>query len=169
MSTAAVATIVSAVAGPIRDLIDSLFTSDEERTKAKAALAVAEAKAEVEASRVYAEVVQTEMKGESTVQRTWRPHMMYVIISAFAWNWIVAPLLTWLTSLGLTVALTSGWLEATMYATLLDATKVPTTAIPDYAWIFLTGGAAGYVGLRSLVDKGGLEKIRNGKKPKENS
>jgi len=150
---------VSNLLKPIANLIDNLHTSKEE----KAALEIAFYNAQVEAAKNFAgfqrDIITKEMDGQSPVQRNWRPHLMYVFIFILAWNFILSKLLTWLGSL----AIVTFHLDPSLTSQLI----VPVLEVPDKMWTLLTFGVTGYIGLRSALDKGGLARLFESKKNKE--
>jgi len=128
----AILSLVSNIFKPAVDLIDELHTSEEEKLQAKAVLASLEnqitsqvldiQKAEVEASR---DIIVAEAKGESWLQRNWRPVLMMLFGVIIANNYILNP-----------------WLEA-MFS--IDVRM----EIPPDMWALLKLGVGGYVAGRS--------------------
>jgi len=129
--------IFDILAGPVKGLVDSvggvidnLHTSGEEKAAAKQQLAELEAatliqlteagKALVDAQR---DVIVAEAKGESWIQRSWRPIAMLVLLGLIVWTVIPASVFN----------LTLQW-----------------DAIPDKAWGLLTVGIGGYIGARTV-------------------
>ena len=106
--------------------IQSLFLQrDMERDKYAAELK----QAEIEASR---DVIIAEAKGESWIQRSWRPVAMLTLLGLIVWT--VVP------------------------ASVFDL-NLQWDAIPDKAWSLLTVGIGGYIGART-VEK--VVKLKNG-------
>ena len=116
---------------PVTNLVDELFTSDEERGRMKNALAEIESQVEIKMMAYEAEIAQfqsqviiAEAKGESWLQRNWRPSLMAVFGFIVANNYIIAP-----------------HLEA-----MLDWRVV--LEIPEQLWGLLKLGVGGYIGGR---------------------
>lgn len=128
--------LVGNIFKPAVDLIDELHTSDEEKLKAKAAMMALEnqvttqildlQKAEVESAK---DIIVAEAKGESWLQRNWRPVLMMLFGVIIANNYIINP-----------------WLSA-----LFDINVV--MAVPEHMWSLLKLGVGGYVMGRS-AEKG---------------
>lgn len=124
--------LISNVFKPAADLIDELHTSEEEKLQAKAVLTTLEnqitsqvldiQKAEVEARR---DIIVAEAKGESWLQRNWRPVLMMLFGVIIANNYILNP-----------------WLSAMLS---IDVTM----DIPPDMWDLLKLGVGGYVAGRS--------------------
>lgn len=129
--------LLNILAGPVKGLIgsvgtiiDDLHTSGEEKAEAKQKLAALEAatilslsevgKSLVEAQR---DVIVAEAKGESWLQRNWRPIAMMTLLGLIVWT--VVP------------------------ASLFDIT-LQWDAVPDKAWSLLTVGIGGYIGARTV-------------------
>ncbi|MDQ6985521.1 MAG: 3TM-type holin [Candidatus Dojkabacteria bacterium] len=136
---------------PIGDIIDSLHTSKEEKARLNIAFYDAQVQAAAKFANIQRSIIEREMSGESPAQRNWRPHLMYVIIFILAWNFIISPLLTWIS--GVAIVLVGA------DTALLDVVKAPALELPDKLWTVLLFALTGYVGLRSLFDKGGLERM----------
>jgi len=97
--------------------IQSLFLQrDMERDKYASELK----QAEIEASR---DVIIAEAKGESWIQRSWRPVAMLTLLGLIVWTVVPASVFN----------LTLQW-----------------DAIPDKAWGLLTVGIGGYIGARTV-------------------
>lgn len=128
--------LVGNIFKPAVDLIDELHTSDEEKLKAKAAMMALEnqvttqildlQKAEVESAK---DIIVAEAKGESWLQRNWRPVLMMLFGVIIANNYIINP-----------------WLSA-----LFDINVVMD--VPEHMWSLLKLGVGGYVMGRS-AEKG---------------
>lgn len=79
--------VVSSIVNPITNLIDDLFTSDEERAKAKTTLREVENKLAVrilgyenQLLKAKAEIIKAEAEGKSWLQRNWRPITMITFL-----------------------------------------------------------------------------------------
>lgn len=121
---------------PAVDLIDELHTSEEEKLEAKAKMMIIQnqlatemldvQKTELESAR---DIIVAEAKGESWLQRNWRPVLMMLFGVIIANNYIFNP-----------------WLSA-----MFDINV--TMQIPPDMWALLKLGVGGYVAGRS-VEKG---------------
>ena len=113
--------------------IDEWHTSDEEKLQAKGQIYTVQAAVlgdilEFEEARLNAraEIIVAEAKGESWLQRNWRPLTMMTFVVILANNFIVAP-----------------------YVAAFGA-EVPTLEVPQGMWTMLTVGIGGYIGGRSV-------------------
>jgi hypothetical protein len=130
---------VSGIFKPAADLIDNIHTSEEEKLQAKAGLLAIEndtinKAVDLEKTIVNAQkdIIISEAKGESWLQRNWRPILMLVVIAIIANNYLLAPYI------GL-------WTD-----------KVLVLDLPTPLFALLTAGVGGYVVGRSgekIVDK----------------
>jgi hypothetical protein len=92
-----IAKAVGSVLNPVRDLIDNLHTSEEEKGKIRERLNQIEVEAREQIHEhveaivdAQKEVLLAELRG-SRLQRNWRPILMLVIITIMANNYLVAP------------------------------------------------------------------------------
>ena len=130
---------VKGLIGSVGDIIDDLHTSGEEKAAAKLKLAELEAatliqlteagKALVDAQR---DVIVAEAKGESWIQRSWRPVAMLTLLGLIVWTVVPASIFS---------------------------LELQWDAIPDKAWGLLTIGIGGYIGART-VEK--VVRMKNG-------
>lgn len=118
---------------PLAKIFDSVHYSGEEKAQAKIELIkiqadIAERVAAYELKLIEAQqsIIVAEAQGESWLQRNWRPLTMLVFVFVIAWNYVIAPLFSW-----------------------VSATKFPLLEIPEGMWTLLQIGIGGYVGLRS--------------------
>ena len=128
--------LIGGLLKPVVNLVDELFTSDEERSKMLNALTQVENEMNAKVLEYQAEIAQyqsqviiAEAKGNSWLQRNWRPSLMAIFGIIVANNYILAP-----------------YLEA-----LFNWTVV--LEIPEQLWSLLKLGVGGYIGGRS-VEKG---------------
>lgn len=123
---------IGKIISPVTNLIDEVVTSDEERLKLKNELK----RIELESSQMMidyekklldsqSQIVLGEVKGESWLQRNWRPLLMLTFIAIVANNYIIAPYL----------------LAAFKWSVVLD--------LPDKIWTAITVGMGGYIVGRS--------------------
>ena len=117
-------------------ILDEAFTSDEERLQAKNKLqkiqndmssAMLEYQSQI--TRYQSQVIIAEAKGESWLQRNWRPSLMVVFGFIVANNYIIAP-----------------------YMMAMFDWKV-VLEIPVQLWDLLKLGVGGYIGGRT-IEKG---------------
>lgn len=113
--------------------IDDWHTSDEEKLQAKGQIYTIQAQVlgdilAFEEQRLAAkrDIIVAEAKGESWLQRNWRPVTMLTFVLIMANNFIIAP---YAVSFGL---------------------SVPTLEVPQGMWTLLTVGIGGYIGGRSI-------------------
>lgn len=119
-----------ALALPIIDIIgkvlDKAIPDAETRERAKAEITaqlLANDKVLTEAAR---DVVVAEAKGESWLQRNWRPMLMVAIMGLLLWNGMVLPILSAMT--GVDLAKLQAW-----------------DSMPSAMWSLLQIGVGGYV------------------------
>jgi len=122
-----VSELVSKIIGPLFGLIDDMHTSEEERMKARESLLRAQSELtgklleyEAKLTDARASIIKAEAKGESWLQRNWRPLLMLTATIIIANNYIVVPL-----------------------------TGTPPMELPDTLWTLLQYGVTGYIVARS--------------------
>jgi hypothetical protein len=127
---------LSGLIKPVTDLIDGFITTDEEKQKVMNELVSIENQLNVKMLEYEAQIAQyqsqviiAEAKGESWLQRNWRPSLMAVFGVIVANNYILAPYLQ----------------------EMFDWTVV--LEIPEQLWGLLKLGVGGYIGGRS-IEKG---------------
>ena len=121
-------------------IADDLFTSDEERLK----LGLAEKQLELEAVKVEASLIKgqqeinvTEAKHQSVFVAGWRPFIGWVCGLGFAYQFLLYPVLMWLTFM----LRAKGWLPS----------EIPSPPILDTgALMALATGMLGIGGMRSF-------------------
>jgi hypothetical protein len=114
--------------------LDKVLPDTAERDKVHAELRTQMVKRSSEIERAAADVVVAEAKGESWIQRSWRPITMMAFVTIIVNNYIVVP-----------------WLQTFGYpATHLD--------IPPDMWSLLQIGLGGYI-----VSRGAEKGIKNWK------
>lgn len=102
MSAGAILSFLTSAVKPITDLIDNLNTSDEERglirlefMKLQAGLFAQVFQYEEKLLSSRASIIEAEAKGQSWLQRTWRPITMLtflVLVVADSFGWLANPL-----------------------------------------------------------------------------
>ena len=107
------------------DLVDNLFTSDEEKSKAKRKLIELEQQGELAKIAASSRVVTAEAKSEHKLTAIWRPLIMLLFGAIIANNYILYPYLT------------------------LFFEQAPKLPIPSEMWDLLKIGLGGYVVGRS--------------------
>lgn len=120
---------LSAVAGPLFDVIDKAVTDKDERNRLKAEIQSQLIDSENSIIKAQMQIILAEAGGESWLQRNWRPLLMIVIVAIIANNYLLAPYLGAMFGVGL----------------MLD--------LPEPLWNLMTLGVGGYVGART-ADKG---------------
>lgn len=88
--------IVQSAIKPITELVDELHTSKEEKAAIKLAAANASAKLTLDLTNVQKDIIIAEAQGESWLQRNWRPVTMLSFVFMLVWNYVVAPLGSWI-------------------------------------------------------------------------
>lgn len=118
---------------PIADVIDELHTSAEEKATAKLAILSAQADVvsnvldyEARLAEAQTKVIVAEAQGTSWLQRNWRPLIMLTFGFVVLWNFVLAPLGTW-----------------------ISGSSVPQLEMTAGFWTLLSVGIGGYVAGRS--------------------
>ncbi|MDN6321066.1 MAG: holin family protein [Halomonas sp.] len=112
---------LSAVAGPLFDVIDKAVTDKDERNRLKAEIQSQLIDSENSIIKAQMQIILAEAQGESWLQRNWRPLLMLTIVAIVANNYLVAPYLSAMFGVGLTLPL------------------------PDALWNLMTLGVGGYI------------------------
>ena len=121
--------ILSTIAGLIPGvtrIIEKSVTDKDLAVKLESEIRNLIVHAESQAMREQAKVIVAEAKGESEIQRNWRPITMLTFVFIIANNYIIVP-----------------------YAVAMGA-PVPMLDIPGGMWSLLTVGIGGYIGGRSF-------------------
>lgn len=86
---------ITKLAGGLVSAIDDWHTSDEEKLEAKGKIFVAQASLlstafeyEKEMAKMKADVIMSEAKGESWIQRSWRPLTMLTFVGLVVARWL---------------------------------------------------------------------------------
>lgn len=123
-----IASAVGSILNPVRDIIDEISTTDEERMKLQQRLDEIENEAKQDMykhvqsiTNAQKEVLITEMKG-SFFQRNWRPHLMYVFMLILVNNFVAVTYIP-------------------------GAEYIP---FPNAFWGLMTLAVSGYIGGRSI-------------------
>jgi len=123
---------IGKIISPVTNLIDGLTTSEEEKLSLKNELKRIELntyevlmKYETKLIEAQSSIVRAEARGESWLQRNWRPMLMVTFMSIIANNYILAP-----------------YLQAIFnWSVVLD--------LPTHIWTAITVGMGGYIVGRS--------------------
>ena len=124
----------------VGEIIDKLFTSDEEKADAKLKLMALQQSGELQKIVEASKVVQEEAKSEHWVTATWRPITMLVFVAIIANNYILYPYLS------------------------LFWTDAPVLDLPEQMWNLLQIGIGGYI-----ASRGAEKTIKNWKGDKKDA
>lgn len=126
--------------GPIIDIIgkvlDKAIPDAEARDKAKAEIAAEMARNDAALTAAARDTIVAEAKGESWMQRNWRPCLMFTIMGLLVWSGVFVPLLSAAT--GIAFAKLVAW-----------------NTVPEQMWSLLQFGVGGYIlsrGSEKIVD-----------------
>lgn len=131
------------IAGGLFDLIDKLFTSDQERSEAKLKLVEMVQRGEL----AQIELNKVEAQHESRFVSGWRPFIGWVCGAAFAYTFILQPFLTFI-----------AWAVAAA-----GGATIPVDTLPDLDLAMMMpvlGGMLGLGGLRTYEKKHGVNTAR---------
>lgn len=141
--------------GPILKIVDQFVPDKDAQNKIRSELLVQAMNAESELYKARGSIITAEARGESWMQRNWRPLTMLTFVFIIANNYVIAPYTAFITGLfGATLTL-------------------PTLPIADGMWGLLQIGIGGYIASRGLektamtVQQGGTPLI--GSKPPTNA
>ncbi len=123
--------IVGALAKPVTDIISEVVTDKDERNRIKARLMEAMLEQGNKEMEHASKIIVAEAQSESGAARSWRPHLMYLIMLLLVFNGVAVPIANAIWGIDLPI---------------LDA----YAAIPNQMWTLLTIGLGGYVGGRSV-------------------
>jgi hypothetical protein len=131
--------LTGSVLNSVTGVIDDLFTSDEERIKAKALVQQAIMEQALKSDQMRADIIQTEAKG-NWLQRSWRPILMLSFGFVVLYSKFIAP-----------------------------AFSLPNTELEPDFWNLLQLGIGGYVIGRSAekIAKDVTHKIQYNKNKKQ--
>lgn len=117
--------IVGTVAKPVFDVIDKAVTDKDQAARLKSELQTRLIEQQDASMQARMKVLLGEIKGESWLQRNWRPLLMTTISAIIANNYLVAPYLGAMFGVGLQLEL------------------------PERMWDLMTLGVGGYIAGRS--------------------
>lgn len=120
-----IAALIPAVTSLIGNVIDKAVPDKSEAEKLKAQITLEAMKADHSELKAATDVILAEAKGESNVQRSWRPWLMILFGVIIANNYIIYPYLR------------------------LFFPDAPLMDIPPDMWTLLQLGVAGYIGGRT--------------------
>lgn len=118
--------LVSAVVGPLFKVIDDAVGDKDLAVKLKQEVAMSVENNAHEIATKAGDIVLGEIKGESWMQRNWRPCLMFLIMGLLVFNGVAVPLVEAIWNINLPI------LEA-------------WHAIPEQMWNLLTIGMGGYI------------------------
>lgn len=122
--------LVSAVVGPLFKVIDDAVGDKDLAVKLKQEVAMSVENNAHEIATKAGDIVLGEIKGESWMQRNWRPCLMFLIMGLMIFNGVAVPLVSaiW----GVNLPILAAW-----------------AAIPDQMWNLLIIGMGGYIAGRT--------------------
>lgn len=131
--------LLAGLIGPVSGLINKILdkTVEDKDLKRKLKAEALEQMVNKDNDQFMAElkaasgIIMSEASGESSAQRNWRPHLMYLIMGLIVFNGCIVPLTEAIWDVNLPI------LEA-------------WNAVPDQMWSLLKIGLGGYVGGRTL-------------------
>ena len=135
------AEIITGALSPINDIIDTLTTTREEKDAAKIQLAIAQGKLEAGFTNAKKDIIVAEATGHSWIQQSWRPLTMLSFVFIIMWNFVMAPIGTWL-------------------AAFFGGPALPVLDLPTGLWATINVGLGGYITARTF------EKVKLGKEKK---
>lgn len=118
---------ISALTGPVFDVIDEAVTDKDEANRLKQEIQAKVIDSKDSMAQYQMKVILAEATGESWIQRNWRPLLMMTIVAIVANNYLVGPLLSGLFGL-----------------------DYPVLELPEPMWTLMTIGVGGYIGARSV-------------------
>jgi hypothetical protein len=124
--TKAVEAIAEPILSPVFGIIDQVVTDKDLAVQLKADIQLAILRIQEKTLEVQGDVVMAEAKGESAIQRMWRPIFMVFLMGNIQLS-VVAGML------GYAQYVADGW-----------------AAIPEPAWLLAQIGLGGYVGGRTI-------------------
>ena len=117
--------MLSLLIAPITSLLERLIPDPEKAAEAKAEMMQIMLDANSKEMEAKSKIIVAEATGKSSIQRTWRPHLMYLFMWILAFNYIIAPTI------------------------MMFGVDIPTLEIPSHMWGLLTIGVGGYIGASS--------------------
>lgn len=130
MSLGVIKEIIGGIAGPIAGIIDDLTTSKEEKLAAKLAMTKLISDAANKADSAARDVIVAEASSKHFLAANWRPITMLSFVFILVWNYVVAPLGTWI-------------------ALMFGGPEFPMLVLPAGLWTTINIGLAGYIGART--------------------
>jgi len=119
---------LSGIIKPVTDLIDNLTTTDEEKLELKNKLKIIQneftsklLEYQAKLAEAQSNIIIAETKGQSWLQRNWRPILMISITAILVNNYILFPYISMFTD------------------------KVTMLEFPGGLWTLLTTGVGGYI------------------------
>lgn len=121
---------LAALLGPLGEIINKVVKDPNEAARIKAEVTSQMLNAEGEFYKAAGSIITAEAKGESWMQRNWRPLTMLTFVFIIANNYILTPYAEFIGS----------WFGLGLH--------VPTLPIPDGMWTLLQIGIGGYIASR---------------------
>lgn len=145
---------LGAITAPLFSVIDKAVTDKDEANRLKSEIQSQLIDSKDSVVKAQMQIILAEAQGESWLQRNWRPILMLTIVAIVANNYLIAPYLSAMFGVGLTLPL------------------------PDALWNLMTLGVGGYiagqtaergistwqqgqVAREQAKNKGGYQHIRN--------
>lgn len=116
-----VSKVLGAITGPLFGVIDKAVTDKDEANRLKQQIQSQLIDSKDSIVKAQMQVIIAEAQGESWLQRNWRPILMLTIVAIVANNYLIAPYLSAMFGVGLTLPL------------------------PDELWHLMTLGVGGYI------------------------
>ena len=120
--------IIGGIVTKIIDVVAEVIPDRDKQEAIKAKIAEADFSQMESAINSQVDVLVAELTG-SKLQRSWRPHLMYLIMFFLVWLVVIVPTIG---ALGIDIPV-----------------KKALDSVPGQMWAILTYGLGGYVGLRS--------------------
>lgn len=121
---------VKGIVGSVTGLIDQYVVDKDKANELRATLETQLVNAMQETLRSQADIIVAEARGESWMQRNWRPTLMFFVMFLMFFDGVVVPLVN---------------AFAAVQIPILEAWN----AIPDKMWSLLMLGVGGYIAGRS--------------------
>ena len=116
---------------PILEIINKVIPDPQEAARISNALQVAAMNSDSAIVESQSKVIVAEAQGESWLQRSWRPCLMFLLMGVIVWHAVFVPVLAFLLGVA-----------------LID--MVGLSVFPNQVWTLLTVGMGGYIGGRTL-------------------
>lgn len=101
----AVLSAASAIVPGIFRIVDKAVENKDEANKIKQEIQLSLLSGQLEEMKTAASIIVAEVKGESWMQRNWRPTLMMTIVAIIANNYLIAPYLSLFFDVGIVLEL----------------------------------------------------------------